>query len=110
MGPLPSSSVPDGNPISQLASASSAPVIAVDLDDVLSQTNLVVAQCTHDSPADVAFAAQLTTPFAGHNETYGTDMDLSSFYCSPFFSHTLNRACPDAHRQTITGGRSCPSR
>ncbi|KAK7041678.1 hypothetical protein VNI00_008967 [Paramarasmius palmivorus] len=47
-----------------LSSASSpglsGPVIAVDLDDVLSQTNLEVANW--------------------HNEHYGTDMDLSKFY------------------------------
>ncbi|KAJ6519406.1 hypothetical protein C8R45DRAFT_951372 [Mycena sanguinolenta] len=40
--------------------ASLEPVIAVDLDDVLSQTNLKVAQW--------------------HNEKYGTQMDLSTFY------------------------------
>ncbi|KAF7340026.1 Protein kinase domain-containing protein [Mycena venus] len=40
--------------------ASLDPVIAVDLDDVLSQTNLKVAQW--------------------HNEKYGTQMDLSTFY------------------------------
>jgi len=35
-------------------------VIAIDLDDVLSQTNQIVAEW--------------------HNSTYGTNMDLSSFY------------------------------
>ncbi|KAF4572587.1 hypothetical protein EYR36_007095 [Pleurotus pulmonarius] len=39
---------------------SSGPVIAVDLDDVLSQTNLVLAEF--------------------HNENYGTNMDVSHFY------------------------------
>ncbi|KAJ7225935.1 hypothetical protein GGX14DRAFT_349237 [Mycena pura] len=41
-------------------SASPDPVIAVDLDDVLSQTNRMVAEW--------------------HNQRYGTQMDLSSFY------------------------------
>ncbi|KNZ79631.1 hypothetical protein J132_08933 [Termitomyces sp. J132] len=43
-----------------LPSCSSGPVIAVDLDDVLSQTNQMVADW--------------------HNTQYGTDMDISMFY------------------------------
>ncbi|KAG6814040.1 hypothetical protein H0H92_003890 [Tricholoma furcatifolium] len=39
---------------------STGPVIAIDLDDVLSETNHMVADW--------------------HNKTYGTDMDVSSFY------------------------------
>ncbi|KAG6891066.1 hypothetical protein C0995_014155 [Termitomyces sp. Mi166 len=40
---------------------SSGPVIAIDLDDVLSQTNQMVADW--------------------HNSQYGTNMDISMFYC-----------------------------
>jgi len=37
------------------------PLIAIDMDDVLCQTNASVAEW--------------------HNETYGTDMSLDKFYC-----------------------------
>jgi hypothetical protein len=40
---------------------SSTPVIAIDLDDVLSSTNAVVAQW--------------------HNDNYGTQMTTDDFYC-----------------------------
>lgn len=39
----------EGNTVEQLATSSRGPVIAVDLDDVLSQTNLAAAQCTQSS-------------------------------------------------------------
>ncbi|KAJ8457468.1 hypothetical protein ONZ45_g18301 [Pleurotus djamor] len=46
--------------LSVISPPQSGPVIAVDLDDVLSQTNHVVAEY--------------------HNEVYGTNMDISHFY------------------------------
>ncbi|KAF8634445.1 hypothetical protein AX15_000894 [Amanita polypyramis BW_CC] len=46
--------------ISPPVATSSKPVIAVDLDDVLSRTNEAIAKW--------------------HNDEYGTDMDLSTFY------------------------------
>ncbi|KAH7927387.1 hypothetical protein BV22DRAFT_283956 [Leucogyrophana mollusca] len=51
--------------LTALIPPASGPVIAVDLDDVLSQTNVVVSHW--------------------HNEMYKTDMDLSKFYCEPRF-------------------------
>ncbi|PFH54767.1 hypothetical protein AMATHDRAFT_169464 [Amanita thiersii Skay4041] len=59
--PIDSSSQHEYEVVEQLLNIpSSLPVIAVDLDDVLSQTNRVVANW--------------------HNEQYGTNMDLSTFY------------------------------
>ena len=56
------------------------PVIAVDMDDVLSQTNHVVAQC--ESIVTDYFDELTEHLAAGHNEAYGTNMGLEHFYCA----------------------------
>jgi hypothetical protein len=55
------------------------PVIAVDLDDVLSQTNRMVAQC--QSSRLFPTRMQRLDECLGHNDNFGTEMDLSQFYC-----------------------------
>jgi hypothetical protein len=54
-------------------------VSAPQLDDVLSATNVAVAQCTLHHPGDVWAGGEETT--TGHNETYGTSLSLADFYC-----------------------------
>jgi hypothetical protein len=67
--------------------ASLEPVIAVDLDDVLSQTNLKVAQCQLFCPFEAKTGLIKSRCCIGHNEKYGTQMDLSTFYCKLFPCH-----------------------
>jgi hypothetical protein len=55
------------------------PVIAVDLDDVLSQTNQTIAECKY--PHSLEIRDPRTYIGLGHNEQYGSKMDLSLFYC-----------------------------
>lgn len=58
------------------------PVIAVDMDDVLTQTNSVVAKCALRISRHVDLCQWLTRGwFTGHNEVYGTNMELKDFYC-----------------------------
>lgn len=62
-----------------LPSTTAGPVIAIDLDDVLSQTNQVVAECKSIKQCLSPPQTNLTTQ--GHNEIYGTQMEISHFYC-----------------------------
>lgn len=55
-------------------------LIAVDMDDVLSQTTQCIADCTYSSVL-CAYADSSCISNAGHNANYGTSMDLSTFYC-----------------------------
>jgi hypothetical protein len=61
------------------AATSLGPVIAVDLDDVLSQTNATIALCMFC--ARLLIMSSLISIHTGHNEKFGTDMTLNSFYC-----------------------------
>ncbi|KAJ7283358.1 hypothetical protein C8J57DRAFT_1292269 [Mycena rebaudengoi] len=64
------------------------PVIAVDLDDVLSQTNSMIAKW--------------------HNEKYGTKMDLSTFYCAFCISKTLAKSARFESTGAIFRARPVP--
>ncbi len=63
------------------------PIIAVDMDDVLSQTNEVVALCKYGSNCLWASDGILSVTKSGHNEAYGTDMKITDFYCTLFVLH-----------------------
>jgi hypothetical protein len=82
---------------------SSVPVIAIDLDDVLCSTNILVAQCTCNLLAPLRNLTSLLISL-GHNQTYGTQMTLDDFYCTLI----TDRHVPmhDGHIvQIITTGR-----
>ena len=58
------------------------PLICVDLDDVLSQTNRVVGECTAKvCPLVAPERADQAPSDVGHNDTYGTHMTLNDFHC-----------------------------
>lgn len=61
------------------AQLSTEPVIAVDLDDVLSQSNQAVANCK-SRRVDI-FELDYERRDTGHNSKYGTQMNLCHFYC-----------------------------
>ena len=65
---------------------SGGPVIAVDLDDVLCQTNSAVAHCKLSSALFYHSSLLTSCPLAGHNERFGTDLDISKFYCKQYHS------------------------
>lgn len=57
------------------------PLICIDLDDVLSQSNRVVAECKEEVSllATQGRADRGCDP--GHNDAYGTHMTLQDFHC-----------------------------
>ena len=68
--------------------ATSKPLICVDLDDVLSQTNRVVGECRSKSrPMATQERSDRRLSDAGHNDTYGTHMTLDDFHCECITMH-----------------------
>ena len=68
--------------------ATSKPLICVDLDDVLSQTNRVVGECgSKIRPLDIQERTDEGPSDAGHNDTYGTHMTLDDFHCECIAMH-----------------------
>ena len=68
-----------GSSLDEILTASNKPLIAVDLDDVLSQTNRAVIECEWlTSLLPYIFCLH---PL-GHNDAYGTQLTLSSIYCT----------------------------
>ena len=55
-----------------------APTIAVDLDDVLAQTNQAVADCAHFNHCHYK---KLMVYVQGYNEEHGTAMVIDDFHC-----------------------------
>lgn len=67
-----------GSSLEVILAASDKPLIAVDMDDVLSETNQVVAECMS---CFFYVSRHLWITSVGHNDAYGTTLDLTQFYC-----------------------------
>lgn len=87
----PSDDAPSGAALQEAGLTSTdKPLICVDLDDVLSQTNRVVAECKEKlGPLAAQGRADRGLSDAGHNDTYGTHMTLQDFHCK-LLSYTIH--------------------
>ncbi|RXW23837.1 hypothetical protein EST38_g2000 [Candolleomyces aberdarensis] len=74
-------------------STATGPLIAIDLDDVLSQTNQAVADCEDSTLRQFDAVSSIFLTNSGHNDIYGTQMNLSDFFivCTGQFT--------DAHKK-----------
>lgn len=65
-------------------------LIAVDLDDVLRQTNQAIADCMLilDAPC-ISHSANHYKP-QGHNKEYGTEMTIEDFHCESKYIKPVN--------------------
>lgn len=65
--------------------------IAVDMDDVLSQTNRAVAECKKNRNSDYSTHFDYFLLDTGHNQRYGSSMTLDDFHCQSIMLSTLTQ-------------------
>ena len=106
-GQGPADNAPSGAALQEAGLTSThKPLICVDLDDVLSQTNRVVGECRSKvCPPAAQERTDQGLSYAGHNDTYGTHMTLDDFHCECIAVHRAQQLIFLCSMQiTITGG------